>query len=123
MTNPIRKAFNAHRKVHQQLAGVKVTVSRGLSTSAVIVATAGFTGETNFDDMGQTIFTKHRDYLINIEDYDFGSGPVAPSRHDVLTEIINGVPIQFEVTLANKDAADNYDNRDRTIWRVHTKEM
>jgi hypothetical protein len=123
MSSPIRRAFNAHRKVHQKLAGVEITVTRGLNTSSVITATAGFTGETNFDELGQTLFTKHRDYLINIEDYDVGSGAVAPSRHDVITEVINGLPVTFEVTLANQDAAANYDNRDRTLWRVHTKEL
>lgn len=123
MTNPIRRAFKAHRKVHQQLAGVEITITRGLNTSSVITATVGFTGETNYDEMGTTTFTKHRDYLVNIEDYDFGSGAVEPSRHDIITEVINGVPVTFEIVSANGDKPSNYDNRDRTLWRLHAKEM
>ena len=123
MTNPIRRAFKAHRKVHQQLAGVEITITRGLKTSSVITATVGFTGETNYDEMGTTTFTKHRDYLVNIEDYDFGSGAVEPSRHDIITEVINGVPVTFEIVSANGDKPSNYDNRDRTLWRLHAKEM
>lgn len=123
MTNPIRRAFKAHRKVHQTLAGVEITVTRGLNTSAVILATVGFTGETQFDEMGTTTYTKHRDYLVDIADYDFGSGAVEPSRHDIITEVINGVPVTFEIVSANGDKPSNYDNRDRTLWRLHAKEM
>ena len=123
MTNPVRRAFNAHRKVQLRLAGVEITVQRGLNTSSVISATVGFTGETNYDEMGMVTYTKHRDYLIDITDYDFGSGAVAPQRHDIVTEVINGVPLTFEVVSANNDAPANYDNRDRNLWRVHTKEV
>lgn len=123
MSNPIRRAFKAHRKVHRKLAGIEITVTRGLNTSAVILATAGFTGETLFDEMGTTTFTKHRDYLVDITDYDLGSGAVEPQRHDIITEVINGVPHTFEVVSANGDKPANYDNRDRTLWRLHTKEI
>lgn len=123
MSNPIRRAFDAHRKVHLQLSGVEITVTRGLNTSAVITATAGFTGETIFDEMGTTLFTKHRDYLIDIADYDLGSGAVEPNRHDVITEVINGLPVTFEVVTSGGDKPANYDNRDRTLWRIHTKEV
>ena len=123
MSNPVRKAFKAHRKVHKDLAGVEITVSRGLNTSSVISATVGFTGETLFDEFGATTFTKHRDYLVDIADYDFGSGEVEPQRHDIVTEVINGVPVTFEIVSANGDKPSNYDNRDRTIWRLHAKEI
>ncbi len=123
MTNPIRRAFNAHRKVHQTLAGVEITATRGINSSAVILATVGFTGETIFDEMGTTTFTKHRDYLVDATDYDFGSGAIEPQRHDIITEVINGVPCTFEVVSANGDKPANYDNRDRTLWRLHTKEI
>ena len=123
MSSPIRKAFKAHRKVHLKLAGVEITVTRGLNTSSVISATVGFTGETLCDEYGSTMFTKHRDYLVDIADYDFGSGAVEPQRHDIITEVINGVPVTFEVTSANGDKPANYDNRDRTLWRLHAKEI
>ena len=123
MSNPIRRAFNAHRKVHLRLAGVEISIQRGLNTSSVISATVGFTGETTYDEMGMVTYTKHRDYLVDITDYDFGSGAVAPQRHDIVTEVINGVPVTFEVVSANNDAPANYDNRDRNLWRVHTKEV
>jgi hypothetical protein len=123
MSNPIRRAFNAHRKVQIRLAGVEISIQRGLNTSSVISATVGFTGETTYDEMGMVTYTKHRDYLVDITDYDFGSGAVAPQRHDIVTEVINGVPVTFEVVSANNDAPANYDNRDRNLWRVHTKEV
>jgi len=124
MSNPIQNAMNASRKVHKGLAGVSITITRGVTTSGVIVATVGFSGETIFDGEGGTFYTKHRDYLIDVSEYALVSGtPIKPERHDVITEDLNGVIRTFAVVSTGTDEVSTYDDKDRIWWRVHTKEI
>lgn len=122
--SPVQRAFNQSRKAQKRLSGVTITLARGLTSSSLIVATVGFSGDQVFTEDGNTFYTRHRDYLIDVSDYDFGSGAVKPQRHDVITEVINGVPTQFEVVNDSSDDVATYDGTvNRTQWRVHTKEI
>ena len=124
MSNPIQNATAASRTVHKGLAGVNITISRGIATSGVVVATVGFSGETQYDADGTSFYTKHRDYLIDVAEYATTAGtPLLPARHDIITEVISGVSTTFEVVSSNGDEINTYDDKDRTWWRVHTKEV
>lgn len=123
MANPIQNAMIASRKSHKTLGGVEITISRGVTTSGVVVATIGFSGETVYEEDGTTYYTKHRDYLVDVVDYKTTGSALSPQRHDVITESLGGVVHTFEVVSASNDGPDNYDDVDRIMWRVHTKEL
>jgi hypothetical protein len=121
MVNPVQNAFNVSRQVHKRIMPVDVTISRGLLTSGTVVATIGFSGDMVFD--GEvTHYTKHRAFLIDITEYTVDSVAVSPVRHDIITQTVNGVVTEFQVVDHNATSADNYDDTNRTFWRVNTKE-
>jgi hypothetical protein len=110
--------------VHKQLRGVTVSITRGASTTTGVTATIGFTAEDNYDDdAGFTFHTKMRDYLINVAEYKIDGVVVVPSRHDRITETIQGASVTFEVLQDQNESEADFDDRDRTYWRVHTKEV
>lgn len=123
-TNPINRAFAASRAAHKKLAGVSVVITRGLSSSGVVTATLGFAGDSIEDpsDLNQ-ILMRHLTFLIDVADYDVGSGPTTPARHDTIRVTIGGEVTTFEVLEDNADSVSTYQGPDRTFWRVHTKEL
>lgn len=124
MTNPIQRAFDSSRIAHKSLGGVDVTISDGVSTSGVVTATLGFSGDYVFDGASNTShYTKSRAFLIDVSDYDVGAGPISPVRGHIITQTVNGVVSTFEVVDFSGDGPDNYDDTNRTIWRCNTKEI
>ncbi len=123
MSNPAYRAYLASRVAHKKIRGVSITVSRGITTSAPLTATVGFSGSTTFEADGSTLFTKHRDYLIDVALYNVGGDPVEPARFDVITEVINGVVKTYQVTQSGADAVASKEDANLTVWRVHTKEI
>jgi len=123
MANPANRAYLAARSAHKRLMGVTVTVSRGLNTSAPLTATVGFSGSVTYESDGSSLYTRNRDYLINIAEYNVGGDAVDPQKHDVITEVIHGVVRQFQVLESNGNGVSASSDSGFTVWRVHTKEM
>lgn len=123
MANPARRAYLAARLAHKKLLGVTITVSRGLNTSATLVATVGSSGSATYESDGTQHFTKNRDYLIEAASYVINGTQVEPARFDVITEVINGVPRNYEVLDANGDGSSTSTDSGITVFRVHTKEI
>ncbi len=123
MTNPAYRAYLAARVAHKKIRGVSITVSRGLNTSAPLTATVGFSGSTTFDADGSQLFTKNRDYLIDVALYNVGGDAVEPARYDIITEVIGGVVRRYQVTQNGADDVASKEDADLTVWRVHTKEI
>ncbi len=125
MTNPIKRAFNAARKAQKYVGGSKITISRGLKVSEVVVATVGTSGSTTYEDDGSTLYTKNRDYYIDVADYKFsGDAEVSrPARMDIITEVVDGAPVQFQVTAIAAEEPYVFHGEQRNVFRVHTKEM
>jgi len=122
MTNPVQRAFNASRTTHKTIMGVSVTITRGDDVSDPVTATIGFSGDMTYDGDGTAHYTKHRAFLIDVADYDVGNGPTNPQRHDVIKQLVNGNLLEFEVFENLGNSVINYDDTDRTWWRVATKE-
>lgn len=82
-TNPVNRAFAASRQSHKKLAGVSAVILRGETVSSVITVTLGFARDFADDaiDLGQ-IYSRGLDILVDVADYDLGSGPVEPQRYD-----------------------------------------
>jgi len=123
MSNPAYRAYRVGRVAQKRVRGVTVTVSRGLTTSAPFTATVGFSGSVTFDGDGGQLFTKNRDYIIDVADYNVGGDAVAPAKYDVITEVINGVPKTFQVVESNGDGVSETADANMTVWRVHTTEI
>lgn len=123
MTNPARRAYLAARLAHKKLVGVTITVSRGLNTSAPLVATVGSSGSLSYEADGTQTFAKNRDYLIEVAAYVVNGVAVEPARFDIITEVISGVPRTFEVLDANGDGSSTSTDAGITVYRVHTKEV
>ena len=123
MSNPARRAYLAARLAHKKLTGTTITVSRGLNTSAPLVATVGKSGTVSYEADGTQTFAKNRDYLIEASAYIINDVLTTPRRFDVITEVINGTPITFEVLDADGDDVSTSTDSGRTVYRVHTKEV
>lgn len=123
MTNPARRAYLAARLAHKKLVGISITVSRGLNTSAPLVATVGSSGSLSYESDGSQAFVKNRDYLIEVAAYVVNGTAVEPARFDIITEVINGAVRTFEVLDANGDGSSTSTDAGITVYRVHTKEV
>ncbi len=123
MSNPAYRAYRAGRVAQKRLRGVKVTVSRGINTSAPFTVTVGFSGSVTFDAEGSQLFAKNRDYIIDVSDYNVGGDAVVPAKYDVITEVINGVSKTFQVVESNGDGVSETADANMTVWRVHTTEI
>ena len=98
-------------------------MSRGLNTSAPLVATVGTSGSLSYESDGTQHFVKNRDYLIEATSYVINGVQVEPARFDVITEVINGTPRTFEVLDADGDGSSTSTDSGITVFRVHTKEV
>ena len=87
------------------------------------MATVGFSGSSTFEADGSTLYTKNRDYLIDVSSYNIGGDPVEPARYDIITEVINGVVRQYQVTQDGADDVFSKEDANLTVYRVHTKEI
>jgi hypothetical protein len=123
MTNPAYRAYRAGRVAHKKLRGVSITVSRGLNSSAPFVATVGFSGSTTFDGDGSTLYTKNRDYIIDVALYNIGGAAVEPVKYDTITELVNGVLRTYQVVESQGNGVSETSDADMTTWRVHTTEI
>ena len=125
MTNPTERAFATSRLAHKNISGSSITISRGLKSSGVVVATVGEAISITYDDDGGTTYTKSREYFIDTLDYRFigDATESVPERMDVLTEIVNGEVLTFQVTSATAEEAYVYRGVQRTVLKVNTKEM
>ena len=125
MTTPAQRAYNASRKAHKSLLGVKVVVSRGVKTSLTFTATVGQSGSVTYEDDGSTLYTRNRDYYIDVADYIFigDSEASKPQRMDIITEIVNGLPVNFQITNVSGEEEFVLHGEQRNVYRVHTKEV
>ena len=99
-----------------------MTVSRGINTSAPFTATIGFSGSASYESDGSTLFTKNRDYLIEVALYNAGGEVLEPAQYDIITEVIHGEVRTYQVVDNNGDGAAASADANLTVWRVHTKE-
>ena len=125
MSSPLKRAFNAARSSQKRVGGSQVTIARGLKTSAVVTATVGNSSSVSYDNEGSATYTKQRDYYVDVADYHFtgDANPSTPNRMDVITEVVDGSVLTFQVTAETSDEAYVFHGEQRTVYKVHTKEM
>ncbi len=113
----IQKALKAQRAAIKSIDGRNATLTRGGITVKAVVTI----GETRAEEIvdNQTVTTiRVRDFLIDVNEYDFGSGPVNPIAGDIVA--ISGDTWQVLPTSSEPEYRRH--DRDGDTWRVHTKE-
>ena len=123
MANPTQTAMAASRTVHKTLMGVSITISDGVTTSDAITATVGFSSDVVYDTDGTTMYTRNRDYIVDVADYNVGGAVIEPAKHHVITEVVDGTALTFDVVEDSGDSVAAYeDTKARKFWRILTKE-
>jgi hypothetical protein len=103
--------------------GEQVTLVRGATESAETV-TAQVTAQTysrGSDDRIITTF-ESTDFVIDIDDYDFGSGAVSPRSNDRIKRTINEIVNTYEVKPIPSGRCFE-PNVDRYEYIIHTKHV
>ncbi|MGC1275026.1 MAG: hypothetical protein WBC44_15075 [Planctomycetaceae bacterium] len=103
--------------------GVPVTLTRGIVSIDVTAIRGSTTAEVEAlgrGDDSQRIRTFRRDYLIDVVDYDFGSGPAEPAIGD---KIADGGSIYEVCSLGSGEPPWRWHDRSSVRYRVHTVEI
>ena len=121
--NPIQFARNVSRQVHKRLGGVYVQIERDEILSDPILVTVGYS--KSFEDDLDIIRAEYRqvDFLFNASDYRVDGVIVEPAIGDVIYRTVGGEALAFEVEPHNSEFVALYEDNDRQVVRVHTKEI
>ncbi len=115
--------MKVNRQAIEKIAGASITVTRGATTSASMIATVGETRSEDFIEDGFVVSVKLRDYIVCASKYIFALSPVVPEKGDIITEVIDGeVTHKWEVLPAGQDPVYRPHDRDGMFFRIHTKE-
>ncbi len=117
----VASAAAATRKQQKRLEGVDARITRG-ANSVEVKATIGETRTEEIIQDSVVVTTRARDYLVDAQEYDFGSGPVEPARADQIIETINDAEITWITTEDQSDTIWRWHDRQRKIYRIHTVE-
>ncbi len=131
MSNPLQKAIGAFRQgISKPLAGVAVVVSRGLLSNGDLngvtntTATVGLTQTEDIYEGSFVVTVRLRDYMIDRTEYIVDGSAVEPQEGDVISQLIDGAEVRFQVTpSANGRPFEETERGGRSIFRVHTKEI
>jgi hypothetical protein len=123
MPNPAQNAYAVSRRSQKRTNGVTVTLKRGEATSLEITAVWGNTRGSVVSENSFEVEVKERDYLIDVDDYDFGTGPVRPLDGDLIIETIGKATLTHEVLPLVSDKSWSWSDPGRTVYRVHTKQI
>ena len=121
--NPIQFARNVSRQVHKRLGGVYVQIERDEVLSDPILVTVGYS--KSFEDDLEVIRAEYRqaDFLFNAKDYTVNGVVTEPEIGDVIYRTVGGDALAFEVEPYNSEFVALYEDNDRQVIRVHTKEI
>jgi len=117
--NPIQAASQAARAAARQIRGESATYSRGASSLAVTVTR----GLTSWDAMspysGVRVGDRSVDFLIPANQLVLSGVQWYPERGDEID--LGGVTYRV-MPAGEQDQIWLYHDRDRTVFRIHTKE-
>jgi hypothetical protein len=115
--------FAAANDLLAEAFGGEVSLVRGYAerpgvTAQVFIQEYQGGGE---DDMVTTlVFT---DFLIDMDDYDFGDGPVEPRRGDRIKRTVGGTTHTYEVLPTPSGRVCEWGDTSGDEWRIHTKHI
>ena len=117
--NPIQAATAAARAAARQVRGESGTYSRGASSLAVTVVKGSTSWDTSSPYAGVRVGDRSVDFLIPANQLVLSGVQWEPERNDEID--VAGVTYRV---CPNGDSQQmwTYHDRDRTIYRIHTKE-
>jgi len=114
---PVQLALRAGRKAIKAIDGRTGTLSRSGETSVSIELTLGETRSEDYLEDNVVTVSRIRDFLIDVDQYAFAAGPVAPRDGDV----ISYAGENWTVRPTSSESEYRRSDRDGLRWRVHTK--
>lgn len=103
----------------REVAGRDMQLRRG-AVQVTVTATPAATRSEIGTFEGARFGVTHRDYIVPVAAYDFGTGPVVPLAGDVLSDGAQ----TFELTrLGDTVPAWEWSDRGHTHYRLHTQEI
>ena len=115
--------FATSNDLFAEAFGEQVTLVRGLTettTSVTAQVTVQIYSGTDDDGIGTTF--ESTDFVMDMDDYDFGEGPVTPRDGDQIKRTINAVSHTYDVRPVPGRRCCEPDV-DRTEWLIHTKHV
>jgi hypothetical protein len=115
--------FNAANDLFAEAFGEQVSLVRGATESSGTVTAQvtmhSYSGE-NFDGLTTTV--EMTDIVLDMDDYDFGSGAVTPRSGDRIKRTINEIVNTYEVAPVPSGRSAEPDV-DRHEWLIHTNHI
>lgn len=100
-----------------------VEIRRGTLRAQVQASLSEKEWET-IDAGGVLVVAESRDFVIQVNDYTFGSGRVEPQHGDEIRWHMNGTTYVFRVVpFGDEGKCFRYRNRNRTRFSVHSEEV
>jgi hypothetical protein len=119
-----RAAAMLNRRM-KQTQGVSVVYTRAsVGQGVALTAWVGRTEASSENAGGPAVEYGDRDYLIAVADLVLGGAATEPKDADRVTEVIDGVPVVFQVSRpSNGEPSWRHSDPQRTVYRLHTKRV
>lgn len=105
------------------IAGESITYTRG-GDSVTLTATPGKSLLRVMDSSGNSVVEwTDADWLISAADLILAGSTTLPERGDIITRTKGGTVYTYEVRPVESEGAWRWSDENRTIMRVHTKEI
>ena len=115
--------FDLANNLFAEAFGEQVTLVRGTTeTASTITAQVSMQTYAGEDSDGFTTTVEMTDFVLDIDDYDFGSGAVTPRDGDRIKRTINAIVNTYEVAPVPSGRSAEPDV-DRHEWKIHTNHI
>lgn len=115
--------FAAANDLLSEAFGEEVTLVRNRIETAGVsaqVTLQNYQGETDEGIITTFVFT---DFLIDIDDYEFGDGAVEPRRGDRIERSVSGTTHTYEVLPVPNGRVAEWGDTSGDEWLIHTKHV
>lgn len=124
MSSSFASDFAAANDLLSEAFGEEVTLVRGPTEVEEVTAevlTQEYQGESEDGRFTTTyVFT---DFLLDMDDYDFGLGPKEPRKGDRIKRTIGGTVHTYEVLPTPSGRCCEWGDTSGDMWLVHTKHI
>lgn len=115
--------FAAANDLLSEAFGEEVSLVRSGVEVAGITAQVTLQEYQGEGDDGMTTSFVFTDFVLDMDDYDFGVGAVEPRRGDRIERTINSVAHTYEVLPAPNGRVCEWADASGDEWRIHTKHI
>lgn len=123
MPNLFEKATTWLPEMVEAAAGITLTITRGVQSTADVVATVGQVAFRLDSEEGRRIEVGDRDYLISASVYKIGGVAVTPRLGDRFQETGASEVWELQDPDTGEPAWRWSDGEQRTVYRLHVKKV